>query len=95
MCYLFRPTYVILGGSILVPRWLFLWLLWNFISDAYVIGVASVLQDIESQSMSWLSLIENSVKSVLLTPFVNLVQAVALCSCLLEPAKGFDIINKQ
>lgn len=64
-------------------------------SDAYMIAVASVLQDVESRDVSWISLAENAAKSVSLTPFVNLVQAGALCSCLLEPAKGFDIITKR
>lgn len=95
--YLFlnRPTYIFLGGNLLVPRWLFFWIFWNLVSDAYAVAVASILQDVQSRHVSWFSLAENAMKSILLAPIVNLVQAGALCSCLLEPAKGFDIIAKQ
>lgn len=45
----------------------------KFVSDAYVMAVASVLQYIQSWDASWVSLAETGVKSVLLAPFVNLV----------------------
>lgn len=41
-----------------------------------------------------MAVVENAVKSVVLTPFVQLVQAVALVSSLLAPSTGFNVISK-
>lgn len=79
----------------MVPQWLFLWLLWNLVSDAYVTAVGSILQDVLMPGTSPLGVLENAIKSVVLAPFVNLVQAGVLCSCLFQPAKGFDVIVKH
>jgi hypothetical protein len=72
-----------------------MWLLWNFVTDAYVLIVASILQDITTPGTSVLTMAEHALKSVAVAPFVNLAQAVALVSCVWQPAKGFDIIAKS
>lgn len=45
--------------------------------------------------ITWNETAKNAVKSVVVAPFVHLVQALALVSCVVKPAKGFDIINKS
>ncbi|KAJ6559523.1 glycosyl transferase family group 2-domain-containing protein [Mycena capillaripes] len=78
-----------------VPHWLFVWLLWNFVSQGYTILVASVLQDLVTPGVSWSSLIVHAIKSVVLWPFVHLLQAFVLISCFWKPAKGFYVIAKS
>lgn len=79
----------------MVPSWFFVWLLWNLLTDAYSIMVSSIMQDLTTANVTTLSMASHAVKSVLVAPFVNLLQAVALVSSLFEPAKGFDVIAKS
>ncbi|KAJ7300588.1 glycosyl transferase family group 2-domain-containing protein [Mycena albidolilacea] len=89
------PLFTFLRDRQPIPHWLFVWLLWNPVSHGYTIVVASVLQDLVTPGISWSSLIVHASKSVLLWPFVHLLQAFALVSCLWKPAKGFAVIAKS
>ncbi len=89
------PVYYILGGRLLAPRWLYLWLLWNHATEAHQLLVSSVIQDLDSTDVGWCSMVGNAATSVLLAPFVHVLQAMALISCLVVPAVGFDVIAKS
>lgn len=93
--FLLVPLYTLMGGRVLVPRWMFFWLMWNLVTDVHVLMVASITQDVTTADVPWLTVVENAVKSVLLAPFVHLLQAGALISCILKPAKGFEVITKR
>ncbi|KIW17395.1 hypothetical protein PV08_04589 [Exophiala spinifera] len=89
------PVFCMLGGAGGIPRWLYLWLLWNTAVDVHVVTVASVIQDLLAPEVSWAQMAEHATKSVLLTPLIHLLHAGALVSCLFTPAKGFDVISKS
>jgi hypothetical protein len=83
------------GWTIAVPRWMFLWLLWNLTADAHAIFVAYVMHDLDAGGLPWVSSLCNASIAVLLSPVVNVVQTVAMISCLVRPARGFAVIQKS
>lgn len=89
------PMYILMGGSVLVPHRVFLWLLWNIVVDTHVLMVASMIQDVTTPGVPWVTVVGNAVKSVILAPFVHVLQAASLLSCLLNPAQGFEVITKS
>lgn len=50
--FFLMPLYTVMGGSVLVPRWLFLWLLWNFAVDTHSLIVASMIQEVTNPDVS-------------------------------------------
>lgn len=72
-----------------------MWVLFNTTADIHILAVACVIQDMNSPWVSWPALVGNVLRCILIAPFVHLAQAAALLTCLVRPAKGFDVISKS
>ncbi|TDZ32179.1 Beta-1,4-mannosyltransferase bre-3 [Colletotrichum trifolii] len=93
--YWIGPVYTQLGGVFVIPKWLFIWGLWHLTVDTHSLMVASFLQDLTAPAgVTWIQTIQHAVQTVLLAPFVRLVQVGALLTCLFKPAEGFAIVSK-
>ncbi|KAK6223826.1 cre-bre-3 protein [Colletotrichum tabaci] len=93
--YWVGPVYTHLGGSFVIPKWLYLWGLWHLAVDTHSLLVASFMQDLTAPAgVTWPQTVQHAVGTVVLAPFVRLVQVAALITCIFSPAQGFAIVSK-
>ncbi|KAF4835263.1 Beta-1,4-mannosyltransferase bre-3 [Colletotrichum tropicale] len=96
LVYWIGPIYTQLGGSFIIPKWLFIWGLWHFTVDTHSLLVASFMSDLTApEGVTWLQTVQHAIQTVLLAPIVRLVQVSALVTCIFNPAKGFAIVSKK
>ncbi|KAJ9386718.1 CAZyme family GT2 [Paecilomyces variotii] len=82
------------GGSISVPYWFFVWLLFSHAADIHGLIVACLMEDMDTPGIGAISMLWHLLLSVVLSPITNLLQTGAMISVLIAPAPGFYIINK-
>lgn len=93
--YLCRPFYAQLNGNLIIPKWLYLWILWNVSVDIHSLIVASFLQDLTAScGVRWFAMIEHAIKAIVWAPAVRLAQVGALLTCIVKPTTGFAIVAK-
>ncbi|KAF9878423.1 cre-bre-3 protein [Colletotrichum karsti] len=93
--YWIGPVYTSLGGAFIIPKWLYIWGLWHLSVDTHSLMVASFMQDLTAPAgVTWLQTVQHALQTIILAPFVRLVQVAALLTCVFKPAKGFDIVSK-
>lgn len=80
----------------MIPKWLYLWILWNITVDTHSLIVASFLQDLTAPcGVGCLGMVEHAIKAVLWAPAVRLAQCVALITSVVRPTRGFAIVAKS
>ncbi|KAL4955421.1 glycosyltransferase like family 2-domain-containing protein [Aspergillus filifer] len=77
-----------------IPPWYFSFVVFNDAVLIHSMLVASLMQDLLMRDISWIDVVLNAVKTVVLSPIIHFMQAAALVSAFFQPSQGFNVIKK-
>ncbi|KAL3470109.1 glycosyl transferase family group 2-domain-containing protein [Aspergillus californicus] len=93
-CFFLTPFFRVFGQNVAFPPWYSYWTLFNQTTEIHALLVASVIQDMTMPDISWVAVVLHALEVILLAPFVHLMQAAAMVSCLFAPSRGFNVVKK-